>query len=170
MIHLTKLIKGDYEMLRFGIQLSVAVMVMLVSSLFTWYEGSAIIENPWEWKYSTPFSHLIHGEVMNPSDILSLDYFVYAAKFQPLFPLVMILSFMWIVTLLISHFLSRNSKQFISSLFAFGIGMLFLSLLMFNAHTPGGRVYFYMFLVTGLIYISYTIVKHYRYLKLEKNL
>jgi len=157
-------------MLRFGIQFSIASIIMLVSSFFAWYEGSAIIENPWEWKYSTPFSHLLHGEVMIPSDISSLDFFIYAAKFHPVFPAVGTLSLIWILTLLIYYFLNKDSKRFIAIMFAFGMGLLFLSLLMFNAHTLGGRVYFCMFLIIGLIHMSLSIVKYCRYIKLDRNL
>ena len=153
-------------MLRFGIQFSMALILFLVSSLFTWYEGSAIIEDPWEWKYSTPFSHFFNGEVIKPSDISSLDHFVYAAKFHPLFPAVMILSLIYMLTLLIYYFLNKNRKQFIACMSTLGIGLILMSLMIFNSSTIGGQIYFYMLLGAGLVYLSISIVNYYKNLKL----
>lgn len=79
-------------MIRFVIQSSVSIALLLFSTAVAWYEGSAILDNPWEWRYSTPFTQLLYGVVNNPSDISQLDYFVYASKFQPTFPIIMILS------------------------------------------------------------------------------
>jgi len=71
------------------IQFGLITILLLFSTVAAWYEGSAILDNPWEWKYSTPFSQMLYGEVQSDSDISQLDYFVYAAKFQPAFPVIM---------------------------------------------------------------------------------
>lgn len=48
----------------------------LSAAIAAWYEGSSILEDPWEWEYSTPFSHWLNGEVTDPGDILFLDHFI----------------------------------------------------------------------------------------------
>lgn len=50
-------------MIRFITQFGVAAMLLLFSTAVAWYEGSAILDNPWEWRYSTPFTQLINGRV-----------------------------------------------------------------------------------------------------------
>ena len=80
------------RLFRFLIQFGIISDLLLISTVAAWYEGSAILDNPWEWKYSTPFSRLLNGEVHNNSDISQLDYFIYAAKFHPTFPVIMVIS------------------------------------------------------------------------------
>ena len=61
-------------------------MFLIFFTVAAWYEGSTILDNPWEWKYSAIFTQLLHGEVVNQHTISQLDYFVYAAKFKPAYP------------------------------------------------------------------------------------
>nr|WP_308447216.1 YjdJ family protein [Alkalihalobacterium chitinilyticum] len=81
------------------IQLGIAITSLLFSTFASWYEGSAILDNPWEWEYSTPFSQLLYGEIQNANQISQLDHFVYAAKFQPTFPLIMVISGLYLILL-----------------------------------------------------------------------
>ncbi|MFJ8103989.1 MULTISPECIES: DUF4306 domain-containing protein [unclassified Lysinibacillus] len=39
--------------------------ILAFSTFISWYEGSAIIENSLEWKYSTPFTILFNIEITN---------------------------------------------------------------------------------------------------------
>ncbi|WP_245639433.1 YjdJ family protein [Viridibacillus arvi] len=79
-------------MLRFFIQFVTVFLLFIFSTFFAWYEGSTNLDNPWEWGYSTPFSQLLNGEVHSASDVSQLDYFIYAAKFQPTFTVFMVIS------------------------------------------------------------------------------
>ncbi len=47
-------------MIRFVIQFSVSIALLLFSTAVAWYEGSAILDNPWEWRYL----HLLHSYCM----------------------------------------------------------------------------------------------------------
>ena len=134
------------------IQLGVVLLVFLVSFLFSWYEGSAILEDPWEWKYSTPFSHMLHGEVAKASDISLLDHFVYAAKFHPLYPALMLLSGVYLLILVGWRLLGkRSSKGLLVYIATIGILLLLLSILMFNANTNGGKLFFILSLASGIV-------------------
>lgn len=81
-----------------------------MSTAISWYEGSGIIDNPLEWKYSTPVSQIFNIEINNGQDISQLDYFVYAAKFQPFFPAIMIVSVLYICTVVIFFIFQLNHQ------------------------------------------------------------
>jgi hypothetical protein len=63
-----------------------ASILLIFSTGFAWYEGSKILDDPWEWKYTAIFFQKVNGQVKQASDILSTDHIVYAAKFLPTFP------------------------------------------------------------------------------------
>ena len=101
-------------MFRYISQLIIGSFILAVSTFIAWYEGSAIIENSFEWKYSTPFTKLFNIEITNGHDISQLDYFVYAAKFQPLFPAIMTVSVLYILSVIGYYLIKRNTKWAIS--------------------------------------------------------
>ena len=118
-----------------------------------WYEGSAILDNPWEWRYSTPFSQLLYGEVSELSDISQLDYFVYAAKFQPVFPIIIVLSSLYLLILIGYYIFQEEKKGFAYYLSFLGGGLFILSYFTSNSPTVGGQIMFYLFLVCGVFCI-----------------
>ena len=91
---------------------SAASFFLLFSTAVAWYEGSTILDNSLEWQYSTPFTQLLYGVVNNPSDISQLDYFVYAAKFQPTFPIIMVLSSLYLL-ILIGYSILKQEKKWV---------------------------------------------------------
>lgn len=70
-------------MYKYALQFIIGIFTLVFSTFFAWYEESAIIDIPWEWNYSTPFSKLFNIEIVSGYEISKLDYFVYAAKYQP---------------------------------------------------------------------------------------
>ncbi len=72
------------------------------------------------------FSTWMHGEVTAASDILAIDHFVYAAKFQPLFPFLMVSSALVIVFLLAGSVL-KNKKTIMNGF------LLTMAVLLFGA-------------------------------------
>lgn len=139
--------------LKIIIQSSVAIMTFIGSAFASWYEGSAILEVSWEWKHTAIFSEMVNGPVTQASDILPIDYFVYAAKFLPTFPLIMLLSVLYLLILIGYILFKRNDKIF--SYFATSIGILFLVLSGFvsNSPTVGLKILFISFLLIGIISI-----------------
>ena len=83
-------------MFKYLLQIFIGIFILAISTVFAWYEGSAITDISWEWKYSTPFSNWFNIEIVNGRDISQLDYFIYAAKYQPLFPAIMLISIFYI--------------------------------------------------------------------------
>ena len=128
------------------------------STLIAFYEGSGIVDNPWEWAYSTPFSHFIGGGVQQASDISSFDYFVYAAKFQPAYPLMMMLSIIYLVILL-GVILFKRKKSITSLYFGlFSLIMFALAFVLLNASTLGGKAFSYLFLVVGIALLAISFI------------
>ncbi|MEH7075150.1 YjdJ family protein [Neobacillus drentensis] len=134
-------------------QYGFASIFLLFASIASWYEGSEIVENTWEWKYSTPFSQLIYGPVQSSSDISQLDYFIYAVKFQPTFPVIMVISGLYLMILIGFHFFKKQYKWFASYLSFLGAGLFFLSYFIYTSPTNGGKVLFLTLLLSGLFCI-----------------
>jgi Domain of unknown function (DUF4306) len=139
-------------------QFGLALMILLFSTLVTWYEGSEILDRPSEWKYSTPFTHLFYGGVNDSNDISRLDYYVYAAKFKPINPIIMLISSVYLLTLFAYLLLKQNRKWF--SWFTISLGMLLLlfSISLYSSPTIGGRMIFYVSLSIGILYIGITAI------------
>ncbi|MEC2077566.1 DUF4306 domain-containing protein [Metabacillus fastidiosus] len=82
--------------IHYFIQIGAVLMLLLFSTFFAWYEGSALLESKYEWKYTAKFTYWLKGEPTSHKDILQLDYFIYAAKFRPFFIYLMIFSFSYL--------------------------------------------------------------------------
>jgi hypothetical protein len=77
----------------------------------------------WEWQYSAFFSKMFNGEVTEHADISQLDHFIYAAKFKPIFPILMMFSFTYIFILSGYLLLKYNTKKLM--VFHFCLGKCF---------------------------------------------
>ncbi|MFE5431117.1 YjdJ family protein [Peribacillus simplex] len=135
------------------LQMIIAAFFLLLFSFCTWYEGSEILDNPWEWKYSTHFSQMLNDQVMDDQDISNFDYFVYAAKFKPLFPFLMVLAASYLIILTGYILFKRSIKKM--ALFLLGLGVLFLLSTGFvsNSPTVGGNIFQAFFLIGGMMAI-----------------
>ena len=153
-----------FNMFRFSFlfQFGIAFILLLISTVAAFYEGSAIVDNPWEWKYSTPFSQFINGEVTSKSSISQLDYLIYAVKFQPIFPVIMVLSSLYLLVLMGYHFLKKQHKRFAYYLSFLGAVLFLLSYLIFNSPTFGGQILFYIWLVIGVLCILTAVITYFQ--------
>ncbi|MEK4197941.1 DUF4306 domain-containing protein [Cytobacillus sp. FSL K6-0265] len=135
----------------------VLFVVFYVTLMFSWYEGSEVRANIFEWGYSTPFTNAMNNSVNYsnyPSEISNLDHFVYAAKFKPLFPLIMFIS----IFLIISIYLWNQVNIYkLAAIMGFGVILLLLSVFNFSPSTIGGKYFSYTFVILGLINIAYPI-------------
>ena len=140
------------------LQLIIGIFTLAISTFIAWYEGSAIIEKPFEWKYSTPFTGLFNIEITNGHDISQLDYFVYAAKFQPLFPAIMMVSVLYILSVIGHYLIKHNTKWAIGFWGLTGCICILFSGLIFNSPTIGGRIFFWMTSISGIISMIVTVI------------
>lgn len=152
-------------MTKYAIQLLTSFIFLFISSIATWYEGSEILEKPWEWENTAHFSQLADGEVTKASEISQLDYFVYAAKEKPFFPFIMVLSFLYLIILCGKMSLKNNNKGFNLFLNIYGVILLLLGLYFISSPTMGGLVFSLTFIFAGLVSLVYSVGVHLRNLK-----
>lgn len=145
-------------MFKYILQLIIGFFILAISTFLAWYEGSAIIENSWEWKYSTPFTELFNIEITNGREISQLDYFVYAAKFQPLFPAIMIVSVLYIFSVVSYYLINHHFKWAIGLLVLTSCICILLSGLIFNSPTIGGRIIFMMTSISGILCMIVAVI------------
>ncbi len=156
--------RSEKALFLFFLQLAIAFMFLIFSTIAAWYEGSAIIDNPWEWKHSTLFSQLLYGEVQDASQISQIDHFVYASKFQPTFPLIMAISGLYLSLLIGYQFLMRQKRWFVYYLW-FLSGVLFLfSSSVAQSPTPGGSIFFYFGLFSSILCIVVSLIVYMKYI------
>ena len=131
-------------------QLIAAFVLLITTAFFSWYEGSALLDDPWDWKYSTPISHLLNGSVKGPADISNLDFFVYAAKFHPVFPLIALALLIYILCLA-CYLFARKSRERVRNTFAV-LGVLFIvcAALFSTSSSLGGKLAGAVFLLACL--------------------
>lgn len=141
------------------LQLAVAAMFFIFSSIATWYEGSKILDAPWEWKYTAIFSNMAYGQVKSANVILPIDHFVYAAKFEPTFPLVMLISGVYFISVLLYVLLKHSSKAF--SYYLSCVGLLFVigSDVVSDSSTIGLNLFFTVFLGIGVLFLVMALVR-----------
>ncbi|WP_173915927.1 YjdJ family protein [Halobacillus sp. Marseille-Q1614] len=138
----------------FLIQLCISLSLLVFSTFVTWYEGSALLENPWEWEYSTPFSERLHENIHSDEQISQLDYFVYAAKFHPTFPTIMAISSIYLILLIGYQFLKAHIKKLTLYLSLWGIIFLATSFFIMNSPTSGGKIFTSIYMVSGVLCFS----------------
>lgn len=136
-------------MFRFIFQFGAASVVFLFSSLAAWYEGSAILNHSSEWRNSTPITQLLYGNVHESSDILQWDFFIYAAKYRPTFPVIMTVSGLYLLILLGFYIFKKVRKWYAYYLFLISGALFLLSYFSFESSTDGGQKMFVLFSVCG---------------------
>lgn len=139
--------------MKFAIKVIAAMFFLSVFSFCAWYEGSEILDNHWEWKHSTPFSEMLDIEVEDSKDISNLDYFVYAAKFKPMFPALMMMTLLYLITLVGLRLCEGSQKKITFFLTGVGVLLLFLSGLVWSSPTIGGDFFQGICLVSGVVFI-----------------
>ncbi|ANC77591.1 hypothetical protein ABE65_012605 [Fictibacillus phosphorivorans] len=132
------------------IQFVFAVIVFLVSTFSAWYEGSELRDTQWEWKYSAIFSKWKHGTVTNVSEISGFDHFIYAAKFKPLFPILMTISLLYILVILATWLLRNHTNKLSLFFMILGLTLFVASSLTFRSPTVGLVWFTWLFLLTGI--------------------
>lgn len=144
------------------IQFGLSSMVFLFSTLVAWYEGSNILQNESEWKSTAVFSQWLNGDVLYGSDILLVDYFIYAAKFFPTYPILMLLSGTHLL-ILIGYLLFKRSQKVFAGFLSF-LGILFLGISGVVANFPKDdlQTFFNLFFLLGILLTIASLAKAFR--------
>ena len=133
--------------MKYVFQYLLALAILIFSTFASWYEGSAIRHHSFEWKYSAFFSKMFNGEIKSNTDISQLDHFIYAAKFSPSFPILMLCSLSYLLIISSYLVLRKNTKALIISHLALSALYLLLGVLASDSPTIGGT-YFTIVLLT----------------------
>ncbi|KMK91640.1 DUF4306 domain-containing protein [Rossellomorea marisflavi] len=105
----------------------VCLTILPFAFYFSMYEGSALLEDQFEWKNSAKVSASA-GEVTKTGDINQVDFFIYAAKFRPFFPIVTTICAAVIALWVIDRFLKARAHMIGNGIVGFAsiIGGLYL--------------------------------------------
>lgn len=144
------------------LQMIIAALFFMVFTFCTWYEGSEILDRPWEWKHSTHFTNINDEQAIEADDISKFDHFVYAAKFKPLFPFLMVTTASYLIILTGYILFQRRIKKMALFLLGFGVIFLFSSGYVSNSPTVGGNIFQAFFLIGGMIAIMTAALYYYR--------
>ncbi|PSL40978.1 uncharacterized protein DUF4306 [Planomicrobium soli] len=137
------------------VALLTASCFFIFSAFISWYEGAKLLDIPWEWKHTAIFSVWRHGEVTTPGEIMGIDHFIYAAKFQPLFPVLMISSALVVIYLLASWILKNNKLAFNACMLAIGVLLFSASIGLADSPTKGLGFLSVYFLFMSVFSIGY---------------
>ncbi|AVR00382.1 hypothetical protein OBCHQ24_15685 [Oceanobacillus iheyensis] len=144
--------------MKYIVQYLVALMILVISTFAAWYEGSTIRETPFEWKYSAVFSKWFNGEVKSVADISQLDHFIYAAKFSPVFPVLMVCSVSYFIILGLYTLFRKNSKTMIVLSLMLATLYVFLGALISESPTIGGSVFTIVFTAIGALHLILSLL------------
>ncbi|EIT83910.1 hypothetical protein A374_17784 [Fictibacillus macauensis ZFHKF-1] len=69
-----------------------SLFLFVLFTLVNWYQGSALVEDPFEWQYTAKLSKLLNGNpvIATADQISQFDYFIYSAKHYPVITLLML--------------------------------------------------------------------------------
>ncbi|WP_226537500.1 YjdJ family protein [Fictibacillus halophilus] len=140
------------------VQYAIAIFTFLFSTFSAWYEGSELRNVQWEWNHTAIFSRWMNGTVTAPSDISGLDHFIYAAKFKPVFPMLMAVSGLYIMILTATWLLKNQRNKLFMFFRILGLLLIFTSLLTYQSPTKGLELFTLLFIVTGLMSIMASAV------------
>lgn len=137
--------------MKYIVQYILASILVVFSTCVTWYEGSAIRRDPWEWKYTAFFSKKFNGEISSSTDISQLDHFIYAAKFNPIFPTLIIISLSYLLILSGYLLLRKDRKKLTIFLLSLVAIYVLFGIVVADSPTIGGRYFTVTFLTIGAI-------------------
>jgi Domain of unknown function (DUF4306) len=140
------------------IQYALSIFVFLFSTFSAWYEGSELRDKTWEWNYSAIFSKWKHGTVTNASEISGFDHFIYAAKFKPLYPILMTISMLYIFVLIATWLLRNDTNKLFIFFSMFGFSLVLASLLTYKSPTTGLELFTWLFLLIGMLSIVFSVI------------
>ncbi|MFD1032891.1 DUF4306 domain-containing protein [Metaplanococcus flavidus] len=127
-----------------------AVSIFVFATLASWYEGGQLRDNSWVWEHTAIFSNWVNDGYTTAENLLVIDHFVYAAKFEPLFPLLMASSFLWVVFQLTFWLFKGRRAARNTILLLITIASFTLCSSLFDSPTTGFKLFSLFFGVVGL--------------------
>ncbi|QTD40326.1 DUF4306 domain-containing protein [Sporosarcina sp. Te-1] len=129
----------------------ISSIILLFSSFVSWYEGSALLTTSWEWEDTAIFTKMVKGTIDSPTAILPIDHFVFAAKFSPFFPLLMLVSGFLLLWQAVS-WLGKDNRLLMSIFYGFTLfSSIFVIFLVKDSPTNGLQMLSCFFLVLAAL-------------------
>jgi len=152
--------------MKYVVQYIVVFGILIFSTIAAWYEGSAIRFNSFEWRYSAFFSKMLNGNIHDRADISQLDHFIYAMKFSPAFPILMVCCFAYLLIMSSYLVLRKSPKKLVILHLALGAWYLLLGALTSDSPTVGGTYLTIVLLIIGVVHFILSILF---FLKVKKG-
>ncbi len=145
-------------MYKYVVQMVAGCAVFFASAYAAFYEGSALADNSWEWSYSTPITGLTGGTIERAADISPFDYFYFAAKHEPFFPVVMMASVLYIAV--ICGFMMLRLKKSKAVLYFSMVAVICVGAagVLLDATSSGSRWFVSLFAMTAVVSGVYAII------------
>ena len=136
-----------------------AFITFILSTLISWYEGAQLRDIPWEWEYIAIFSNWANDGFTNANNLLVIDHFVYASKFEPFFPILMVVSLVYMIFQLVFQLFKRCKAVLNLFLFSVAIASFVICSILFDSQTMGFKLFSFFF---GTVFLA-SIIKIYRF-------
>ncbi|PPA70822.1 DUF4306 domain-containing protein [Jeotgalibacillus proteolyticus] len=140
-------------MFKMTLKTGVLMIILAIAAFAAWVDGSALLDDPWDWQHTALFSQFFHGSISAEHQISQLDFFLYSAKFRPFYPVLMIISSLGLIVLSAYHLLKKEPKRFAYFLFVMSAGAFALSYGISSSPTVGGFIFFLLWLASGILFI-----------------
>ena len=126
-----------------------AFVTFVLATLVSWYERAQLRDIPWEWKHTAVFSNWANDGFTNSDNLLAIDHFVYAAKFEPLFPLLMAISLVYMAFQLVFWLFKYHKAVRNLFLVSMAVASFVLCGILFDSPTTGFKLFSLFFGVWG---------------------
>lgn len=142
-----------------------AVMLFGIATFASWYEGSDLVERPSVWESTAKNTSWWNDGVVERENISQLDYFIYSLKYKPLFPILMMVSFVYILFAVGKRWMKGKR---ILSVYSAGIALMLFcgAMLVGGSPTDGAKLMMTALVVSGGLM---TIYASFNYLQLTRN-
>ncbi|MEA3322492.1 MAG: YjdJ family protein [Bacillota bacterium] len=148
------------------IPFGLAIMFFCIATFASWYEGSELVDNSFEWKHTAVITSWLNDGEVERGNISQLDYFVYSIKFKPIFPVIMMISFIYMVFVIGQKLLQPGVKLniFMSIL---GVCLLSGAGLISGSPTSGAKVFMMSQVLVGTLLIALAVFLQFRKVQLD---
>ncbi|NLP51165.1 DUF4306 domain-containing protein [Bacillus sp. RO1] len=148
------------------IPFGLAIIFFCIATFASWYEGSELVDNSFEWKHTAVITSWLNDGEVERGNISQLDYYVYSIKFKPIFPVIMMLSFIYMVFEISRKFLQPGIKLniFMSIL---GVILLTGAGLISGSPTSGANVFMMSQVLVGTLLIALAVFLQFRKVQID---
>ncbi len=140
------------------IPFGVAFLFFFIAAFAAWYEGSGLVDDTFEWKHTAIITSWMNNGVVEKGNISQLDFFVYAIKFKPIFPIIMLISSIYILVALGQKLIKQERfvNMFVVSL---GIFLLIGAIFLMDSPTAGAKAFMFSQLFIASLLIGYSVLR-----------